>query len=144
MSPTPRRPQKPYISPHSWAQFIDAVAPLELTGPRALELALDSYARDLIPAAVIEDIDAGGGRKQVNMRISGAVWQRADEKRQHEGRYANMATLVSKLIGAIAQGRLSITMTPGALAPGVLRRLFVFDAGGAAPTNEPLQKQEQR
>ncbi|MGW7825210.1 hypothetical protein ACWGLF_46225 [Streptomyces puniciscabiei] len=111
MPPTPRSPQKPYISPHAWAQFIDTVAPLELTGPRALELALDSYARDLIPAAVIEDIDAGGGRKQVNMRISGAVWQRADEKRQHEGRYANMATLVSKLIGAIAQGRLSITMT---------------------------------
>lgn len=111
MPPTPRSPQKPYISPHAWAQFIDAVAPLELTGPRALELALDSYARDLIPVAAIEDIDAGEGRKQVNMRISGAVWQRADEKRQDEGRYANMATLVSKLIGAIAQGRLSITMT---------------------------------
>ncbi|MFJ9543973.1 hypothetical protein ACIRPX_43155 [Streptomyces sp. NPDC101225] len=111
MPPTPRRQQKPYISPHAWAQFIDTVAPLELTGPRALEIALDSYARDLIPTAAIEDIDAGGGRKQVNMRISGAVWQRADEKRQHQGRYANMATLVSKLIGAITQGRLSITMT---------------------------------
>ncbi|MCZ4509361.1 hypothetical protein O3Q52_14370 [Streptomyces sp. ActVer] len=111
MPTPPRSPQKPYISPHTWAQFIETVEPLELTGPRALELALDSYARGLIPLAVIDDIDPRTDRKQVNMRISGAVWQRAESKRQDDGRYANMATLVSKIIGAVVEGRLSITMS---------------------------------